>query len=83
MNEVFFIEHKNTQIEVDLGEADRIRLSLRDIALYLTPSEASHIADMLTKIFQWTEEEDETYEEEFKGEGIAWADDDEEVSPYW
>ena len=82
MNEVFFLEHKNTQIEVDLEPDDRIRLSLRDIDLYLTASEAQHIADMLTKIFQWDDEE-EPYEEEFKGEGIAWADDDEEVSPYW
>ena len=82
MNEVFFIEHRNTQIEVDLGEDDRIRLSLRDIDLYLTASEAQHIADMLTKIFQWDDEE-EPYEEEFKGEGIAWVSDEEEESPYW
>ena len=73
MNEVFFLEHKNTQIEVDLEPDDRIRLSLRDIDLYLTASEAQHIADMLTKIFQWDQEE----------EGIAWASDEDEPSPYW
>jgi hypothetical protein len=86
MSEVFFIEHKNTQIEVDLGEDDRIRLSLRDMDLYLSPSEASHIADMLTKIFQWDDDsEAETYEDEdgFKGEGIAWASDEDEPSPHW
>ena len=86
MSEVFFIEHKNTQIEVDLGEDDRIRLSLRDMDLYLSPSEASHIADMLTKIFQWDDDsEAELYEDEdgFKGEGIAWASDEDEPSPHW
>ena len=83
MNEVFFLEHKNTQIEVDLEPDDRIRLSLRDIDLYLTASEAQHIADMLTKIFQWDQEEEPYEPEEFKGEGIAWADDEDEPSPYW
>ena len=82
MGEVFFIEHKNTQIEVDLGADDRIRLSLRDIDLYLTASEASHIADMLTKIFQWGEEEEPYEEDGFKGEGDRWSDDEDE-SPYW
>jgi len=83
MNEVFFLEHKNTQIEVDLEGDNRIRLSLRDIDLYLTASEASHIADMLTKLFQWDDEEEPYEVEEFKGEGIAWADDDEDPSLYW
>jgi len=87
MSEVFFIEHKNTQIEVDLGTDDRIRLSLRDMDLYLTPSEASHIADMLTKIFQWDDEEEKDFD------GFKVQDDDEEEwfdptrdiedSPHW
>lgn len=84
MNEVFFIEHKNTQIEVDLEGDNRIRLSLRDMDLYLTPSEASHIAEMLTKLFQWDNDEEDSYDDDtFVGEGIAYADDDVEESPYW
>ena len=85
MNEIFFIEHKNTQIEVDLEDDNRIRLSLRDMDLYLTAGEASHIADMLTKLFQW-EDTDEEYEDHgFNVEGEEWIDPtrDIEESPYW
>lgn len=47
MSEVFFLEHRNTQIEVELDHK-RIRLVVGpQLTLYLTPAEADQLSTML------------------------------------
>jgi|TARA_R110000824_G_scaffold102589_2_gene244067 hypothetical protein len=66
MSEVFFLEHKSIEVAVEAINADRIALEIGQNRYILTPSEASHVADMLTSIMKW--DEDDGQEEEWTHE---------------
>ena len=49
MSETYFLQYRNTEIEVDYEKADRIRFMLGPHAtVWISPGEASQIATMLT-----------------------------------
>ena len=47
MSETYFIEYKNTEIEIGLENKDKIRVMLGSHILFVTPAEADTLAVML------------------------------------
>lgn len=49
MSETYFLQYRNTEVEVDYEKSDRIRFMLGShTTIWITPGEASQIATMLT-----------------------------------
>ena len=48
MTETFFLQHKNTEIEIGLENKDKIRITFGNHFLFVTPTEADTLAQMLS-----------------------------------
>ena len=69
MSEIFFLEHKNVEVRVEPLGKERVALELGTSRYILTPSECSHVAEMLNNIMRWDEEErEEEWSHEMTGE---------------
>ena len=66
MTEIFFLEHKNVEVRVESINSNRVALEFGTSRYLLTPSEATHVAEMLSEIMKW--EQDEVGEEEWRHE---------------
>jgi antitoxin component of MazEF toxin-antitoxin module len=67
MAESFFIEHRNTELQVELVDASRVVFHVGNDRLILTPSEAESISKMLSSVMQYPEEEDHSEWHEMEG----------------
>lgn len=59
MSEIFFLEHKNVEVRVEPLGKERIAMEMGTARYILTPSECDHVAEMLTNIMRWEDEEKE------------------------
>ena len=58
MTETFFLQHKNTEVEVDPTDVDRMKLSIGNLVVFLTPGEADTLAGMLSDAAAGTDYKD-------------------------
>jgi len=79
MPETFFIEHRNTELQVELLDTSRIAFHIGNDRLILTPSEAETISKMLSDVMEWPKEDNEDHADwhEMKGEEpeYGWSED--------
>ena len=79
MSEIFFLEHKNVEVRVEPLNAKRVALEFGTARYILTPSECDHVAEMLTNIMRWEDEEEkeEEWSHQMDGEepDYGWNED--------
>lgn len=63
MSETFFLQHKNTEVEVDPTDVDRMKLSIGNLVVFLTPGEADTLAGMLVDAAAGADYKDYDYKE--------------------
>ena len=63
MSETYFLQHKNTEIDIDSVNADQIKMSIGNLIVFLTPGEADTLAGMLVDAAAGTDYKDYDYKE--------------------
>lgn len=63
MSETFFLQHKNTEVEIDSADVEQIKLSIENLVVFLTPGEADTLAGMLVDAAAGTDYKDYDYKE--------------------
>ena len=76
MSETYFLQHKNTEIEIDPTDASRIKLSIGNLIVFLTPGEADTLAGMLIDAAAGTDYKDYDYKEPDEDTDYGYLDEE-------
>ena len=76
MSETFFLQHKNTEMEIDPISADQIKVSIGNLIVFLTPGEADTLAGMLIDAAAGTDYKDYDYREPVEETDYGYMEED-------
>ena len=83
MTETFFLQHKNTEIEIGLENKDKIRITFGNHFLFVTPTEADTLAQMLSDAAEGKGNDDYEKYTDTKEEEYDWDYEDDLGEKMW